>query len=278
MDQRFFHSRDGGISQMMRKYLRSLVAVLLVVLFLNSSSTRACGPFLIEAVFVHTVHPTYPMERFAAGRVGVLQPSYARSYLYVAYRYLNGSGFTPAEQRALTEFWEERLNYGGSVATEEWTKAWLEARRQVVSQDPDSISVYRSREKPNEYENYLNCQKDAFDTAIATLNERIAKYGADSSATKTWVAAQDQVFSNCGGDSVIPEPLPSDADALLRADRVYQIAAANFYAGNHDEALKGFETIAADNRSPWQRNAVYLIARVLVRKASLGPAEQKTES
>ena len=85
---------------MTHKYLRSLFAVLLAVLLFNSTSTLACGPFLIEAVFVHTVHPTYPVERFAAGRVGVLQPSYARSYLYVGYRFLNGSGFTPAEQRA----------------------------------------------------------------------------------------------------------------------------------------------------------------------------------
>jgi len=167
---------------MMRKYLRSLVVILLAVLLLDSTSALACGPFLIEAVFVHTVHPTYPVERFAAGRVGVLQPSYARSYLYVAYRYLNGSGFTPAEQRALTEFWDHRLNYSPSAGEEDWTKAWLDARRKVVDKDPESISVYRSREKPNEYENYLNCQKDAFDTAIATLNERVAKYGADSSA------------------------------------------------------------------------------------------------
>src|SRR5262249_30595784 len=221
---------------------------------------------------------TFPIERFAAGRVGVLQPSYARSYLYVAYRYLNGSGFTPAEQRALTKFWQDRLISRYSREDEDWTKAWLEARHKVVTQDPESISVYRSREKPNEYENYLNCQKDAFDNAIATLSERIAKYGADSPAMKTWVAAQDQVFSNCGGGSVIPEQLPSDADALLRADRAYQIAAAHFYAGHLDEARKAFEAIAADTNSPWQRNAVYLIARTLVRKGSLGPAEQKQES
>jgi hypothetical protein len=263
---------------MTRKYLRSLFVVLLAVLLFNSTSTLACGPFLIEAVFVHTVHPTYPVERFAAGRIGVLQPSYARSYLYAGYRYLNGLGFTPAEQRALTEFWENRLNYSWSSGEEDWTKAWLEARRKVVNQDPASINVYRSREKPNEYENYLNCQKDAFDTAIATLNERIAKYGPDSPAIKTWVAAQDQVFGNCGGGSLIPESLPSDADALQRADRAYQIAAANFYAGHFDEAQKDFEAIATVSSSPWQRNAVYLVARALVRNGSLGPAEQKQAS
>lgn len=263
---------------MMRKYLRSLVVVLLAVLLFNSTSTLACGPFLIEAVFVHTVHPSFPMDRFAAGRVGVLQPSYARSYLYVGYRYLAGSAFSRAEQHALTEFWSERLNYSWSAGDEDWTKAWLEARHKVVTQDPAPISVYRSREKPNEYESYLNCQKDAFETAIATLNERVAKLGADSPAVKTWLAAQDQVFSNCAGGSFIPEQLPSDADGLQRADRAYQIAAASFYAGDNDGARKAFEAIAADTRSPWQRNAVYLIARAFVRKASLGPAEQKQES
>ena len=263
---------------MTRKYLRSLFAVLLAVLLFNSMPALACGPFTLEAVFVHTVHPTFPMERFAAGQLGVLQPAYARSYLSVAYRYLNGSAFTPAEQRALTKFWQDRLIYRYSREDEDWTKAWLEARRRVANQDPESISVYRSREKPNEYESYLNCQKDSFDTAIATLNERIAKYGADSPAVKTWVAAQDQVFSNCGGGSVIPEQLPSDADALLRADRAYQIAAANFYAEHFDEARKDFEAIAADANSPWQRSAVYLIARTLIRKGSIGPAEQKQES
>jgi hypothetical protein len=263
---------------MTRKYLRSLVVVLLAVLLFNSTPTFACGPFLIEAVFVHTVHPAYPMDRFAAGRVGVLQPSYARSYLYAGYRYLAGSGFSRAEQRALTEFWSDRLNYSWSAGDEDWTKAWFEARHKVVTQDPAPISVYRSREKPNEYESYLNCQKDAFETAIATLNERIAKFGADNAAVKTWLTAQDQVFSNCAGGSLIPEQLPSDADALQRADRAYQIAAANFYAGDNDGARKAFEAIAADTSSPWQRNAVYLIARSLIRKGSLGPPEQKQES
>ncbi|HSK63827.1 MAG TPA: hypothetical protein VK893_08305, partial [Pyrinomonadaceae bacterium] len=155
--------------------------------------------------------------------------------------------------------------------------AWIEARQKVAGDTP-TISVYRSREKPNEWESYLNCQKDAFDTAATTLNERLAKYGVDNQAVKTWVAAQDEVFSNCGDGSVIPAQLSSDADALMRADRAYQIAAANFYAANFEEARKGFESIAADASSPWQRNAVYLVARALARKASLGAPVQREES
>lgn len=257
-----------------------LVAVLLMFLlvFTAMPPVHACGPFMLEAIFVHTVHPDFPMERYAAGRIGVVQPTYARSYLYVAYRYLSGSSFTVDEQKQLTSLWKDRLQFGWSAGDEDWVKAWLEARRKVVSQDPAPISVYRSREKPNEYEQYLNCQKDSFDTAIATLTDRIAKYGVYSAAVRTWLEAQDEVFSNCAGGSVVPEELPPDADALSRADRAYQIAAANFYSTNFDAAEKGFESIAADSASPWRTNATYLIARTLARKASLGPAEQKQES
>jgi tetratricopeptide (TPR) repeat protein len=258
--------------------LYSFIAGLLALVLLTTSSVSACGPSTLEAIFVYTLHPGYPLERFAAGRIGVLQPSYARSYLYVAYRYLEDAPFTPDEQKAIAELWKQRLDFGWSAGDEDWVKSWLEARRKVVATDPAPISVYRSREKPNEYETYLNCQKDSFDTAIATLNERIAKYGAGSETVKTWLEGQDQVFSNCAGGSSIPAELAANADVLARADRSYQIAAADFYSTNYEEARKRFEAIAADSTSPWRQNAIYLVARALTRKGSLGPAEQKQES
>jgi len=258
---------------------RRLVAILLAIVLLNCPTALACGPFTLEAIFVHTVHPTYPLAQFAAGRIGVVQPSYARSYLYTAYGYLSGRNFSSSEQKAMVELWKERLEFSADSNPEYWSKAWLEARKKVAGvQERGAIDVYRNREKPNEYENYVNCNKDSFDTAAATLNERIAKYGAASPALQSWVAAQDVVFSNCASGTAIPEPLSATDDALMRADRTYQIAAANFYATNFDEARKGFEIIAADNSSPWARTAPYLIARTLVRKASIGSPEQKDES
>ena len=259
--------------------LHAFIAGLLAVVLLSALPVSACGPSMIEAVFVHLSHPTFPLERYAAARLGVVQPSYARSYLYVAYRYLNGSGFTPDEQKALTELWKDRLGVGTSLNEEDWVKSWLAARKRVVDQDPaPAISVFRNREKPNEYESYVNCTKDSFDTAAATLNERVAKYGAQSVQVKTWLEAQDQVFSNCVGGSSVPAELAADADPLMRADRAYQIAAANFYSTDFDEAKKDFIAIAADPNSPWRQNALYLVARVLTRRASLGAAETKSEA
>src|SRR4026207_979960 len=102
------------------------VSLVLVLLLTTTPAVRACGPFMVEAVFVHTVHPSYPLERYAAGRIGVGQPTYARSYLYVAYRYLAGPGFTPPEQKALTSLWKDRLEFGWSAGDEDYVKTWLE--------------------------------------------------------------------------------------------------------------------------------------------------------
>jgi hypothetical protein len=246
---------------------------------LLAHSTFACGPFSTEAVFVFTVHPTYPLERYASGEIGVIQPSYARSYLYVVYRYLANTPFTADEQKALAEFWKERLSDAWDLGQDGWIKAWIEARQKIpgIPESP-KIEVYRNREKPNEYETYLNCTKDSFDNAISTLNERVKKYGADSPAVRTWVEGQDQVFANCAEGQHVPAALPSSADTTAQADRNYQIAAANFYATNFDVAQKDFEAIAADSSSSWQPTALYLLARTFVRKASLGADATRTDS
>jgi hypothetical protein len=243
------------------------------------STALACGPFSLDTIFVFTVHPEYPLENFARGDLGTIQPSYARSYLYVAYRYLNGNSFTPDEQNALVELWRDRLNLRWEPTEEQSVKRWLEARNKVANAAAiTNIEVYRSREKPNEYETYLNCQKDSFETAVATLEARNKQWGADSASVKTWVEAQDQVFANCSEGKHVPAATDADADTLVRADRQYQIAAANFYAGDFDQALAGFQAIAADRGSPWHDAAPYLIARTFLRKASLGAEEQKAAS
>ncbi len=262
----------------MKRLLRSFLGLLLCFFLLGPTIALACGPFTLSTVFVFTVHPAYPLENFARGEVGIVQPSYARSYLFVAYRHLSAAGFTREEQRQLTGLWKERLDHGGHLNYDEWIKNWMTARQNVAGlTEPKEIDVYRNREKPNQYETFLNCQMDAFENAVATLNARIAKYGAESVAVKTWVEAQDQVFSNCSEGKQIPAPVTADADSALRADRDYQIAAANFYATNFDEATRGFDSIAKDNSSPWQMQAPYLAARSLIRKASLAAPENKTQ-
>jgi hypothetical protein len=263
-----------------RKVQRSAftIALLAVILF-QAPLSFACGPFSLNAVFSFSVHPEYPLKKFAAGEIGIVRPSYARSYLYVAYRYFKGEGFSQTEQQALVDLWHERLDHRWESGEEQAVKAWLDARQKVSGLGAaPKIEVFRNREKPNEYESYLNCQNDAFETAATSLEARISRFGADSTALKQWVEAQDQVFSNCSEGQNIPSDLPADGDALLRADRKYQTAAANFYSGNFAAAKTLFDSIAADAKSPWRGTAPYLVARTLLRKASLGPDDTKKES
>src|SRR5205823_14973944 len=90
----------------------------------------------------------------------------------------------------------------------------------------------------------------------------------DSPQVHDWLAAQDAVFQNCHEGQHIPQPAAADAEQLIRADRAYQIAAANFYATNYDEARQQFDAIAKDKNSPYRIIAPYLAARVMLRKGS----------
>ncbi|PYS82299.1 MAG: hypothetical protein DMF70_08170, partial [Acidobacteria bacterium] len=90
---------------------RALIALALIAStsLLLPQSSQACGPFFTDAIFVYTKHPDFPLERFAKGQLGVLRPSYARSYLFAAYRNLTNATFSDAEKTALKSLWEDRL-------------------------------------------------------------------------------------------------------------------------------------------------------------------------
>src|SRR3954452_2941981 len=221
-----------------------VTAILLLSVLLATQSVPACGPFTLDAIFTFVVHPEFPLEKFANGEVGIIQPSFARSYLVAAYRNLNNARFSESEQQQLLTLWHERLDTSSPDFDDSWPKSWLEARQTVPGVAPlGSISTSRNREKPNEYETYVNCRKDAFENAAATLKQRSSKFGADSDVIREWVVAQDAVFANCSEGSRVPDAAPAGADALIRADRAYQIAAANFYGGNFDAAQQGFAAI-----------------------------------
>ena len=248
---------------------KALIALTLIVSVscLFPSRTLACGPFFTDAIFVFTKHPDLPLANFAGGKLGIVTPTWARSYLVVAYRTLAGNTLSDGEAKAVKSLWDDRLNLNDN-SDDSWTTKWIEARKKVPGATAvTEVQSYRNREKPNEYEEFLNCQQDAFQTATATLDERIRKFGVESNQVRDWLAAQDMVFSNCHEGSHIPEP-PTEQDALIRADRTYQIAAANFYSTNYDQAKQQFDAIAKDKTSPYRIVSPYLAARAMLRKGS----------
>jgi hypothetical protein len=265
----------------MKRSLRLLVTALAATILLTSQPVSACGPFFEQAVLVQSAHPDIPLAEFAKGNLGILRPKFARSYLAVAYRYLQDKPLTAAEQKAAADFWNYRLGY-------EWTSessavnAWKAARKAYLTAAGCEIDQWRSFDAADgSWQNYLNCPDDAFITATATLKDRAAKLGSNSKAVTDWIKAQDEVFCHCGGPAYdfktqkrkdeppFPQPVAADADPLVKADRAYQIAAANFYGQKFDDAIKGFQAIAADSASPWSVWAPYLVARTLTRQATI---------
>ncbi len=177
--------------------------------------------------------------------------------------------------------WRKRLAQYSYAAEpqSDGVKVWLDARaKYATSPGPDRIGVYRDVKITTGDQDYMqgfvNCLPDAFTTAGTTLERRAAAFGAKSDALTVWIATQDAVFSQCSQPRGDAKPqsapaLPSNGPALLQQDHAYQLAALQFYATDFDSAQKSFAAIAADSKSPWQETASLLVARCLIRRATL---------
>ena len=259
-----------------RTIRKSILFLVVLGALVNPRATYSCGPFFEETVFSYSESPNVPLERFYNGELGVLRPTYNRYYLVTAYRFLVGLD-KPQRGRKPDLHENEAADtsgvpFGVSPAVVAWTKA--RAGLPDAPQTPPTQDAPISKDEP--YQQFLNCPDNAFITASRTLDERKGKYGLTSSEVKEWAKGQDAVFANCGRSvpTVIPAVLTT-GPGWLRSDRSYQTAAANFYGGNFDDAVKMFDAIAEDRSSPWSEVASYVAARAMIRKATLlAPKDQ----
>lgn len=260
--------------------MRTAIFAGFLLMVLPLVTVTACGPDFAPDVFVRKLRPDRPAE-FAAGKLGLLLPTFPRTELIVAFRYLNGGSLSQTERKA----YQPTYTY----AEPEWSAQWDESKKEQKVASPfdkwrakfgtnhasgseieserlimrqDGGVVYRT--------SYLNCGQDAFRTALRTYENRVGLWGERSLWLGDWLKAQKAVFTNCtDGSLVLPEPAPAGAPILLMQDREYQTAAAYFYAANFNEAKKRFAAIQHDDGSPWRGIAGYLAARSQVRRAFL---------
>ena len=274
----------------MKKVLGLTFAALtvLTVAFLGRL-VRACDPAAFQPypIFINTLHPDLPIALYSRGNLGVIQPTYGSAYLYVAYRDLTGLRIRPTEDEALWHGDERIIGSRKSLrgeareAPRDWPKEWASETGQANLPEsppmgwnsPPGTGTYRQiamhESGTTFYSQFLNCPQGAFHEALKTLEQRRQQYGESSGLVQNWIAAQQIVFGNCATLGTIPEDLPPTAPAIARADRAYQQAAAHFYACDYDQAIAAFRAIAADESSPWSTIAPYLVARALVRKATV---------
>jgi len=224
-----------------------------------------CATMSIEE-FSWSIHPNLPIEPFTRGKLGVIQSSFARSYLVIAYRYLSGHPLSKEESDAAASLINRRLGDDSGVGQAD-ASAWLAERKKVMPDQKDPASIETTK-NISDVGFICNCQKAAFETAAKTLADRINKFGLADASIKEWVTAQDIVFLNCQNGSNIPKPLPATSNKLQQQDRNYQIAAAHFYAGEYAPAVELFKEIGKDTTSPWNAVSRYLAVRALLRQAT----------
>ncbi len=250
------------------------------VLSALSSACLACAdggdfsPFPREA-------PATPLVAFAAGRLGVLDPSFQRAYRVIAWRVLTDKPLGAAQAAQVKAAFADR-------PTQDWTaeddlgqgvSSWGQALERYAPGARDKGAWVRASrieriELPGgriQLTTYSNCSADATVTAARTLSARARAYGtaAENRWVAEWVRGQQQVFENCESGVHRLEPAPPEAPAWFRQDRAYQQAAAHFYAGRLEPAREAFESVARDTASPWSVSAPYLAARALLRQGSL---------
>jgi len=260
---------------------RTLIGAAVIAAAVPLLVVMACGPDFEPEVFVPQVHPQ-SAEEFATGKLGVLEPNYARVDKVVAYRYLIGGKLSDAEKDAYIGVpsavynapnWQAQHDAEqAAMPVTQWRVARAAALKVDVKQTPEIAQDKTLEIKRDGYvqqNDLLNCPDDAFLMAKASLGARVKQWGAGSADLAEWLRGQDAVFSNCAKPGEMPQAAPTSAGSLLKMDREYQIAAAKFYAGDYDGAVTGFEAVGRDKSSPWQPWGEYLAARAEVRKAAM---------
>lgn len=250
----------------------------LTLIFALTHTIMPCGPSYVSPLFTIKHAPEDPYLDYARGRIGIVKPEFRRSVLYAAYRWINANGPGLEEQNAMIDVWNadfKNKDYIDDDVTEA-VKNWVEKRKDVLGKDEKVPTIYVEREYGG-YDFFPNCTKNAFETATETLSSRIGSYGLDSKDVKAWLTGQDAVFSNCSSGDQMPAAVAQGSPEWLQKDRAYQMAAAEFYSLDYDKAKEMFAAIAEDNASPWKETADYLVARTLIRQASLSKDTQKTK-
>jgi hypothetical protein len=198
------------------------------------------------------------------GQLGILRPTFTDNRLYAAYRIMLGGRFSEAQAKQLLA----RCCDAPETLSDAET-SWNDLRKRVAGVPPAKDTRYGGyRRRPENMQLFdVSCLPNAYRNSAATLRARIAEHGANNPLTRDWVIGQDAVLLNCYEDSPLPEELPPNAPAWLKADFAYQTAAAYFYRLDYARAGQLFAEIGRDASSPWQKTARYLVARCAVHAA-----------
>ena len=269
----------------------SFVAILLSAVCLCSASSPVSasgGDGEGPPEFNSPWGPVRPLTDLATGSLGVVEASWWRKPLLLAWYRLNAQELPVGVLDAFEYGLREGRNYDGPPGMKSW---FVEAKAALPdlapTANPQAEANLLSGTIWNQFE---NCPNDAWEQARRTLTDRSRLWGAKSAALHDWVAVQHRVFARCplgpgyfladlsnrwpvnpeyAKQFILPDmslpDAPDGAPALLVKDRAYQRAAALLYEGHYKEAESAFSAIAKDTASPWREWGTYLALRARLR-------------
>ena len=234
--------------------------------------------------------PVRPIADLATGSLGVVEASWWRKPLLLAWYRFNG---LPIPAKALDAF--EYSEKSAAVDDGTAAMAWLAQAKAVAAVPaPAQVATAAHSVAGNQWDTFENCPNAAWEQARQTLAERSKTWGVDSPVLHDWLQMQHRVFARCPlgptyfrkdlaqagrgnalyhqpfvlPDMALPDP-PANAPALLVKDRAYQRGAALLYEGNYQAAEDAFKKIAQDGASPWQAWGMYLAFRARLRSVQM---------
>lgn len=260
---------------------RALAGLCLAASTLLPSAAHACIWPYQEPAYWQELLTGDDGQPLPPGQVGIVDDSWTYPSLFHAWRGFEGIPLSAAETRIVMGALPELVGEDSVEPAETAPKpapsgveAWQAALGRALGTeegpwvDPDLATDIPDpkEEGGTRFVYFLNCLSPAFDTAAAALDERLARWGKDSKNFQEWLRGQRKVFENCSALGEDPPELDASWPADLRADRQYQIAAADFYALRYEAAAARFRRIAADKSSPWTQLAALAAARCTLRR------------
>src|SRR6266576_2703234 len=123
----------------------SIYLLVFLLILLVPQSGNPCAPEFPDAVFTFQRHPDAPLTLYAQGNLGVVLPSFARSYLVVAFRHLSGRPLAASETQGALHGWLRKLDYFWDKAFRAPLEEWSKARAAILgpNDEPPSLSAFR---------------------------------------------------------------------------------------------------------------------------------------
>ena len=217
---------------------------------------------------------------YAHGTLGLIQPTYGRASLFVAWRVMHlPVGAVAKESHRRQGDWVNGPAKPAAKRDEDEIAAWLKARAALVPKPPAVAPAYFRPGKlqvaglPAIDIETGQCGPDAYAFATRMLNGMAVDPMLADVDRRAWVTRQDAVFARCSwapGTTpapALPAPLPANASTKLKLLYAYQHAAAQFYGDDFVAARREFDAIAAEPGNPMRPWAAQGAFRSIVRGA-----------